>query len=965
METAGLVERDEALAAFLPVLAAARAGSPSALFVIGDAGLGKSAVLHEAVRAATGFEVLGARGERADVSLPYGYLSQALSEAGMADLLASASDLPAEERPAAARTRLRRWLEAPRDVPVLFALDDLHWADPDSLTLVRLMVRHVRAVPVAVVATMRSWPAPAAELAAGLAQDGVAGLVRLAPLSPTGASGLAARITGRRPDAGLQAQVSEWCAGNPLLIHQLAERLDGDNRLTAPAGADGGARLLLGRFTGLDAAGLDFARAAAVCGVQFSPSVAGALAGLDDAQTTAALADLCGAGLLQDAGGHGGASFSHALVRQALYDDLAAPLRAQLHAAAFRLLWDGGAPAGEAASHALAANLVGDPAAVTATQRAGADALACGALDSAKGWVSGALRLAGSRAEAGVRLRLAGALHACGAAAPAAQVCRELLGEAEAGGAWVAETHRLLGRTLFDLGETVRAEESLRQAAACALPTDRRLAIEALLEGSLLGLYTSGPRRSLEFARDAHRLLDDHTDPELAAWVITSRGHARMLMADPGGAVDVETGLAMLPGGSGLRGWRGSIVWGPRLVALQTAKITERFDEGLACFEATMSEVDPALAPVVWSVYAVAHADILSRLGRLAEARELLSRAAQDTPWLVAGIPWALLGLAHVHFELDDPVAAEGCSTQIEAIIGAEGETLPLLRLWLWRVQAALALQRHDTDAACRLMDRARDGVERSGTYEPTTVPWHPVAIAAYVHAGRLEDAQTVIDSLEATFAASRNRWPRAIAARGRALLAERAGDRAGAQAHFADALAWHQPLPMPLEHAETLLAYGSFLRRAGTPARARELLGQAAQLATACGASRLARLTIDELHTAGGRRPKRAPGQLTPIEQRVANLAASGLTNTDIATQLTISPRTVEHHLTRVYATLGITSRRSLRQALETNPDRYPTQLDAEVPAPQPGVITLLVKEDETVVQGTPIARIAAAPAR
>ena len=924
MAVAGLVERDGALAAIGPVLAAARAGRPAALFVLGDAGMGKSAVLGEVVTAAGGFEVLAARGERAEVSLPFGYLTQALAGAGAADLLVSTSDLPAEERAAAARTRLRRWLEAPRGRPVLFALDDLHWADPDSLALVALVVRHLRAVPVAVVATMRCWPAPAAGLAAELAADGVAGLVRLAPLSPPAAAELAARLTARRPDAALQAQIDDWCAGNPLLIHHLVYSLDGDDQPPAPppAGAGGdGARLLLGRFTGLDAAGLDFARAAAVCGVEFSPALAGALAGLDDAQIARALATLCGAGLLLPAGRHGGASFPHDLLRQALYDDLAAPLRAHLHAAAFGLLWDRGAPAGEAATHAVAADLVGDPTAVAACAQAGADALACGALGAAGGWATAALRLAGERAEPALRLRLAETLQACGAPAPAAQVCQALLGEAQSGAAWLARAHRLLGRSLFDLGETARAEQALRQAAAHALPTNRRLAVEALLEASLLGLYTSGPRRSLEFADDAHRLLDADTDPELAAWVLTSRGHARMLMADPGGRSDVEAGLAMLGGGSGLRGLHGSAAWGPRLVALQTAKITERFDDALACFESTMNETGPALGPVAFSVYAVAHADTLSRLGRLPDAAELLQRVTDETPWLVAGIAWASLALAHVRFELDDPVAAANCASQIEAVIGAEGDDWPFLRFWLWRVQATLALQHHDTAAACEAMDRLRVSAERSGTYEPTTVPWHPVAIAAYLHAGRLNAAEAIIEGLETTFAASPCRWPRAIAARGRAMLAERAGERASAETHFAEALTWHQSLPMPLELAETLLAYGSFLRRTGATKRARQVLGQAAQTATACGAARLSRLSLDELHAAGGRRTKRTPGQLTPIEQRIATLAAAGLTNTEIAAQLLVSARTVEHHLTHIYATLAITSRRNLRRAMDERP--------------------------------------------
>jgi DNA-binding CsgD family transcriptional regulator/tetratricopeptide (TPR) repeat protein len=941
MTARGLLERDEVLAGVEPVLEGARGGRASVLFVLADAGLGKSEVLDHAVRSAGGFEVLAAHGERADVALPFGYLTQALCEAGAPDLAATESDLPAAERPGANWSRLRRWLEEPRSEPLLFALDDLHWADPDSLSLLRLVVRHIRDVPVAIVAAMRSWPAAAADLATALAQDGLAALVHLAPLSPSASAQLVASLTGRSDDAALVAQVQDCCAGNPLLIHQLARSLEDDQLARVPGAGRRGARLLLGRFTGLDSAGLDFARAAAVCGVQFSPAIAGALAGLDETQIRTALAGLCGAGLLREADGHGGASFVHALVRRTLYDDIPAPLRGQLHAAAFRLLWERGAPAGEAGVHALAADLVGDPAAVAATERAGTDALACGALEAAGQWLRDALRLAGERAEPGLRLRLAEALHACGDPVRAAQVCRGLLAEAEAEaeagvgagvrGAWAGEAHRLLGRMLFELGETTLAEESLRRGAACALPANRRLAVEALLEGSLLGMYTSGPRRALDFAHAAHRLLDDGTDAQLAAWVLVARGHARMLMADPGGAADVESGLGMLPGGSGIRGLHGSAAWGPRLVQLQTAKFTEHFDEAQACFDSAMAEAKRTAVPLALSIYAVAHADTLSRLGRLVEARTLLLQAMDGAPWFVGRVPWVTVGLAHVHFELDQAERAEQQCAQIEGMIGAEGDSLPLLRFWLWRVRAGLALQRNDTESACEVMDRALATAEHSGTYEPGAAPWYPTAVTTYVHAGRLADAEAVLERLEATFAGSSRRWARAVAARGRALLAERAGDPAAAERHFSDAEAWHETLPMPLEHAETLLAAGSFLRRAGAPTRARETLGRAAQIATACGARRLERLSLDELHAAGGRRPRRPLNQITPIERRVATLAAAGLTNAEIARQLMMSARTVEHHLTHVYSTLAITSRRSLRRVLANTPASDRARVDLE----------------------------------
>ena len=97
-----------------------------------------------------------------------------------------------------------RWLEQVSD-PVLLALDDLHWADPDSLALLSFVCRRLVGLPVAVLGTLRPWPPGAQELAGALVYDGHARLHRLAPLSEDAAATLlAARSAG--PVAGAAAR---------------------------------------------------------------------------------------------------------------------------------------------------------------------------------------------------------------------------------------------------------------------------------------------------------------------------------------------------------------------------------------------------------------------------------------------------------------------------------------------------------------------------------------------------------------------------------------------------------------------------------------------------------------------------------------------------------------------------------------------------------------------------------------
>jgi DNA-binding CsgD family transcriptional regulator len=125
---------------------------------------------------------------------------------------------------------------------------------------------------------------------------------------------------------------------------------------------------------------------------------------------------------------------------------------------------------------------------------------------------------------------------------------------------------------------------------------------------------------------------------------------------------------------------------------------------------------------------------------------------------------------------------------------------------------------------------------------------------------------------------------------------------------------------PAALERAHALAALGGMLRRAGHRRDAREPLAEALEIAARCGARPLAARARVEL-VATGARPRRAwrtgVEALTPQELRVARLAAAGRTNREIAVELYVTLKTVEGHLARAYAKLGIDGRRDLVRAL------------------------------------------------
>jgi DNA-binding NarL/FixJ family response regulator len=123
-----------------------------------------------------------------------------------------------------------------------------------------------------------------------------------------------------------------------------------------------------------------------------------------------------------------------------------------------------------------------------------------------------------------------------------------------------------------------------------------------------------------------------------------------------------------------------------------------------------------------------------------------------------------------------------------------------------------------------------------------------------------------------------------------------------------------------PLDRARANAAAGAALRRAGKPVEARNALRIALDLAHRCGATELEQEALAELRAAGGR-PRRlltsGVGALTPSERRVAELAAAGSLNREIADALFVTISTVEFHLRRAYRKLGIASRTQLAEAL------------------------------------------------
>ena len=170
---------------------------------------------------------------------------------------------------------------------------------------------------------------------------------------------------------------------------------------------------------------------------------------------------------------------------------------------------------------------------------------------------------------------------------------------------------------------------------------------------------------------------------------------------------------------------------------------------------------------------------------------------------------------------------------------------------------------------------------------------------------------------LDAAVAATGRRGQHAAATRVRAMLA---GD-ASAEDLFQEALALSAAVPAPLDKARTHLSYGRWLRRAKRRRPARIELTTAWELFEAAGATTFADRARDELSPSTTRLAAAATGQLTAHEWRIAYAAAQGRTGREIAEQIVLSVRTVDHHLGNVYRKLGVRSRRDLIRRLGDDP--------------------------------------------
>lgn len=940
-----LFEREAERLAILATLdQVASGGVGAAMLLRGEPGVGKTRLLQLAEgEAATRFTLVRASGHEMEQAYPLALVHQILesllhSAGPFAGDLARASESlrrllrtsvhdPQARGNAGAPARSEMlyalyWLlsSLAERRPVLLSLDDLHWSDPDSLEAVRFLVWRCRNAPIAAIAAMRPWPRAAGEIAERLRAGARASLMEVKPLSVEATGSLLQSVAGHLADGERVARTHEMTGGNPFLVEQVGRILDSGGPMpegdALPSTSRCGYSVILSRLAGLPKSALSFLQAASVLGVSWRQELALALAGVRAEEAPQVLAAPLGLGLVA-LRGEGAAGFVHPLVRRAIYESVDPDGRDRLHLRAADLLRERGARATEVAPHIAAAASPGDPVALRELRQAAEEAWAVSAYDSAAIHLRHAVRLTHRGPEK------AGALYDLGRAYQRAGSYRMACDTFEAAVQEDCETdllcriHQSWGFSLTLCGDADAAIGHFGQAIAAAEDAHPALAAEVASAKTILEVTTRGMADAGGSAGEALRLANRSGAPAALAKARGAWSQVAFLSGD-----HLEARRFAQEANAPLSGEEPDEmeqIWGwcPRIQLGMIDMRTERYEEALAVMQRQWGQAEARhMVPArIWATTFLA--EIEWRRGRLREAY----RWCADSALYPEGIPWATAQAYAIHayvlMDMGDLAHAESCFTRAEE--DSRRAALGATRLTCAWGRATLAARRGAIDAAAAAFRELMESADRIRLADRDFFRAGREAAEVFVRIAAYAEAQRVIDGmLDQAGESDRPGW-RAAALRCLGLLEARRGSGLAAERAMLAALALHAQADEALERGRTLLAYGSILRRAGEPKRARPVLGEAARVFEHCGGGYWQQMAETERGSAGGRRRAHGPGVhidlLTPQEYRIVELVVQGCSNRQIAYHLLISPKTLETHLRHVYEKLEVPSRDELKR--------------------------------------------------
>jgi DNA-binding CsgD family transcriptional regulator len=911
-----LLDRVPERAALSELLDAARAGRSGVLVMRGEPGVGKTALLENAIESAAGLRVARATGVESEMELAFAALQQLCAPmldklAGLPDPQRDALGVAFGLKTGAAPDRFLVGLaalsllsEVAEQQPLLCVIDDAQWLDRASALVLAFVARRLLAEPVALVFATRE---PGEEYR-GLPELLVGGL------RDGDAQELLSSVIRGPLDERVRDRIVAETRGNPLALLELPQGVPGVPGVPGVSGLSGQIEESFRRRLEVLPAATQRLMLVAAAEPAGEPALVWRAAerlgiGLE------AVAPAADAGLLTIGER---VTFRHPLVRSAVYRAASPQERRAVHQALAGAT-DPQADPDRRAWHRAQATPGPDEEVASELEQSASRAQARGGLAAAAAFLERSAALTHDPARRAERaLAAAQAKYQAGAF----DATLRLLATAEAGPpdqfrrAWV---DRLRGQIAFASSRGSDAPPLLLKAARQFEPLDPRLARETYLDALAAAIFAGrlalggGVREVAEAARAAPSPPQPARPPDLlldGLALLVTEGY-------PAGAPALRRAVSAFRGtdvsrDEGLR-W----LW----LACHAALIVWDYASWDVLSDRQVTLASDAGALITLPIAVNMRASVHLFAGEFTEAASLVAQAesvAEATGSSIA--PYGALALTV--FRGREAQAAQLIQIATDDVERrSEGRALSFLQ---W---AAAVL--------CNSLGRYEEALaaaERASEDSPAVqfASWALVElIEAAVRSAVPERAAGALQRLCGIARACGTDWALGAEARSRALVS----DGAAAENLYREAIDCFGRARLRVDLARARLLYGEWLRRQRRKRDARDQLGSAYEIFDSIGAAAFAERARIELRATGGHARQRTietPDTLTAQEALIARLAGEGASNSEIAAQLFISPATVAYHLRKVFTKLGIGSRNQLAPAL-------PARQGAEPPvAPQ-----------------------------
>jgi DNA-binding CsgD family transcriptional regulator len=902
-----LLGRGAEIDELVAVIDQARTGGSTALVIRGEAGIGKTGLLNELISRANDFELVRVDGVESEVQLGYAALQRIvlpfMGRIGhlpipQRDALESAFGISATGPPdrfLVGLAALALLGDIERTSPLIVVVDDAHWLDLDSVAALEFVGRRLVGDRMVVFCAVRETlqdPPPFQgwrELhLRGLEEDSAHQLLLSLAKAPV----------QRR----VAAELVVAAGGNPLalrgFVHELSpSQLAGLSALPDPLPTG---HLIEARFA-RQAEALPRDTRTALLLAAAEPSGDPVTIAAAASELGIALTSLEPAEAIQLIRMHPGIEFSHPLVRSAVYSSASLIRRREVHQA-LASATDRSSDGERWAMHRALASLGPDEGVALALEDSAAQARKRGGYSAETTLLVRSADLTPELRQRS-RRRLLAAYAAYHAGNPS--LAESLLNDARGGELHqvdLAHAQLLDGMIQVHIGKSSRSPALLQRAAEAFEAFDTELSHQAFLTALLAQSH-------------ALHLAEGTTGRELGEAALQS-----LREAETDSTVDIL-----------LRGMAS-------LFARDLGYASPALHRALAHFEHMSAEemikwfdVATFIANELWdaraSLSAIERLEVVARQqGAILALRHALLNSGMRETW--EGKFSAASGRFAEFLDLRETPIAAALDLELDAWRGDEtaarvkiGQLLELGTA----IGAGWVLQNaHIASATLELgLGNYPEALAAAqALYAPRAPSWScwalPLLVEAAVRCGDKTAAKTAFRDVEEIAAVVQTPWVLAILSLCRAQVSEESSEITSS---YHDAIARFEDMGWLTFTGRAHLLYGEWLRRDKRRAEARVELRAAYEIFETIGAKAFAERARIELQAIGERTKRRnnaAPADLTSRELHIARLAATRLTSREIASQLFISPHTVEYHLKKVFQKLGITSRRDLANAIE-----------------------------------------------